>query len=509
LHSGSSTPTSLLARKLGDALANAGRGAEAAEVYLKAAESATAAETLELKRLASAQLLISGHLDDGLALLRTLLGPIGLSMPDTARGARLSLLRNRALLRLRGLHFRNRDASEISALDLTRIDLCWSAVAGLSMSEPIRGADFQARGLLLALRAGEPLRIARALAMEAGHRSTEGVAAVRRVASLLKTAEGIAQRISSPYVDGMIAMIRGVASLMVGQWKAAQTSLDQAEQTFRNSCTGVAWERDTVQNFVLWALAQLGELAELRRRWTVLYRESQDRGDLYAAVMLTTWYKTLITLAANEHLESEAELEATVLRSQGRRFSLQHSTAFESLMHLYLYRGDVKKAWLRVNEIWPDYSRSMLLHIQTVRIDMIDLRARCALAMAERTNLPDPYVRQAGHDVRRLEREGLNWARAHAHYVRAGIAACSEDRGAALEEMKLAAQAYDEAEMPLRAQLMRFRMGEVQNDAESLAVREAAEARMQEQGIVSPVRWAGLYAPGFAKIAGGAIETTF
>jgi serine/threonine protein kinase len=509
LHSGSASQTGLLNRKLGDALANAGRGAEAVEAYLKAAESATAADTLELKRLASAQLLISGHAEEGLTLLRTLLGPLGLSMPDSARRARLSLWRNRALLRLRGLRFRSRDESEISAVDLSRIDLCWSAVAGLSMIAPVRGADFQARGLLLALRAGEPLRIARALAMEAGHLSTAGVAAGGRVALLLEAAEGVARRIDSPYAGGMIEMIRGIAALMVGRWKAAQLSLDRADQTFRNHCTGVAWERATVQNFVLWALTQLGELAELKRRWTVLFRESQDRGDLYAGTILTTWYMTLLKLAANEAVATEFELEAAASDSQGRGFTLQQSSAFESLVHLYLYRGDVKKAWLRVNEIWPGYSQSMLLRIQAVRIDMLELRARCALAMGERTNLPDPYVRQAAHDARRLEREGVNWAHAHSHYVRAGVAACKEHRQAALAAMNLAAEAYDDAEMPLRAQLIRYRLGEVQNDAESLAVRDGAEKWIERQGIVAPARWAGLYAPGFARIAGGAIETTF
>ena len=205
LHQGPDSQARLLWKKLGDALANAGRGAEAAQAYLKAAEGATAAETLELKRLASTQLLISGHVDDGLALLRTLLGPLGMTMPDTARQAQLSLLWHRSLLRLRGLSFRNRDESQVSALDLTRIDLCWSAVAGLSMIEPIRGADFQTRGLLLALKAGEPSRIARALAMEAAHRSSIGNRRPTHRDSFCDAAEDIAQRLDSPYLHGMIA----------------------------------------------------------------------------------------------------------------------------------------------------------------------------------------------------------------------------------------------------------------------------------------------------------------
>ncbi len=96
LHSGPADQARPLRKRLADALANAGRGAEAAQAYLNAARSAPAAETLELKRLASTQLLISGHVDEGLALLRTLLDPLGMRMPETPGRALLSLLWHRA-----------------------------------------------------------------------------------------------------------------------------------------------------------------------------------------------------------------------------------------------------------------------------------------------------------------------------------------------------------------------------------------------------------------------------
>src|SRR5262249_21115017 len=156
--------------------------------YLKAAENSSAAEVSELKRLATGQLLISGHLDEGLSLFRTILGPLGLGFPDTPKSALRSLLWHSALLRLRGLGFQRREPGQIPVRDLTRIDVCWTGVIGLSMSEPLRGADFQTRGLLLALRTGEPFRIARALAMEAGHLSTVGLRVAPRVAALLSDA---------------------------------------------------------------------------------------------------------------------------------------------------------------------------------------------------------------------------------------------------------------------------------------------------------------------------------
>ncbi len=73
----------------------------------------------------------------------------------------------------------------------------------------------------------------------------------------------------------------------------------------------------------------------------------------------------------------------------------------------------------------------------------------------------------------------------------------------------MAAQQYDDAEMPLRAQILRYRLGELEEGAESRELRENAELWINGQGIVSPVRWAGMYAPGFALISKAPVETTF
>ena len=377
------------------------------------------------------------------------------------------------------------------------------------MIEPIRGADFQARGLLLALQGRRavadrpgPRHGGRASVFLRNRRPARRHFVARR---RRRSPDGSIHRTSS----GMIAMVRGAGSLLRGQWKPAQAALDQAEQLFRNRCTGVTWERDTVHNFVLWALIQLGEVAELKRRWTVLYRESQERGDLYAATTLTTFYMTMIKLSKNERVESERELEAFVDRRDEGRFNLQHSSAFESLIHLYLYRGDVSNAWARLGAIWPAYSRSMLLRIRMIRIDMHELRGRTALAMAEKAVDPATFLRQAKDDARRWNEKGS--------HGRSPMPITSRPASPPARETRSARSASS----PWRWQITtgpRCHCGPRSSGsawARSRATtrravhRDKAEAWIREQGIVSPARWAGMYAPGFLKISTESIETSY
>ncbi len=119
---------------------------------------------------------MSGHLDEGQAILRGVLEQVGMSLPRTRFGGLVSLIAHRLRIRLRGLGYRERRAGEVPESLLEKIDVSWSVAAGLATKDPIIAPAFQSRNLLLALRAGEPLRLVRALAWEAAHDANGGIA---------------------------------------------------------------------------------------------------------------------------------------------------------------------------------------------------------------------------------------------------------------------------------------------------------------------------------------------
>jgi hypothetical protein len=225
--------------------------------------------------------------------------------------------------------------------------------------------------------------------------------------------------------------------------------------------------------------------------------------------MLTNLYMSTIKLARNEPLENEAELEAVLDHRPAGRFNIQHSYAFDSLMQLDLYRGNIAKAWARINETWPEFSRSFLLKIQLIRVQKLEQRGRVAVALAEKKADSGAYLAQARRDAERLAAEGLGWATAHSLYLKAAIAACEEDSIQAVEVLQAAINAYDNADMPLNAQILRYRLTEVQGGTNAHVEREQIESWLQSRGIAAPARWAGMSAPGFGKISFESIETSF
>src|SRR5205809_504041 len=112
-------------------LANAGRPAEAAKEFLAAARARPSRQALELQQRAGAQLLMGGHIEEGLEVFRAVLESAGFKLATGPKRALLSLLLRRLWIRLRGLEFTEREAANIPDADLFRIDICWAIAAGL------------------------------------------------------------------------------------------------------------------------------------------------------------------------------------------------------------------------------------------------------------------------------------------------------------------------------------------------------------------------------------------
>lgn len=487
--------TRRLRTKLGDALANAGRGAESARAYLSAAADATDAERLELQCRAALQFLRAGHIDDGLAALTAVLAAVGLKRLPSPRRAFWALVFQRLRLMLRGLRFRPRPPEQIAAAERTRLDICQSAAIGLSLVDTLHGAYFQTRSLLLALQLGDRDRLVTALAMEAAHLSVEGNRAQRRTRHYLDTVEAVAEQVNQPYARAMVALARGIAAALAGEWREGARLCDEAENVFCDSCTGAVWERGTAHRFALWPLMFLGDVVEINRRLPRLLKEARERDDLYEETNLCLVIRTFVRLASDEPRRARAELAQVMERWSHQGFHVQHMNRLIDDTQIDLYEGDGESAWHRLTEFWPALKRSHLLHVQQVRIVLLDLRARCALARAGAKDSAS-WLRLAARDARLLRREKAPWSDAMAKLLEASIARKRGEALSAVVLLEAADAAFTTADMHLHAAIARRRWGQMLGGSRGEELRRQADEWMACQTIRNPERMTALLAPG-------------
>ncbi len=488
----------ILQVKLGDALANAGRGADAAGSYLNASRGARTAEALELQRRAAEQLLQSGHIDMGLPVLRDVLRKVGFRYPESTLGSLLSFLFHRIQVRIRGLNFRERDVAQIAPEKLIRIDTCWSLSRGLSMIDTLRGRDFQGRHLLLALKAGEPYRIARAVSNEAGYSSTGGPPNAKRTAALVEMATNLATRVGHPQAIGVMQLAVGITAYAEGRWKSAWDLAQKGEIILREHCTGVAWEIDTIHIYSLRALFYMGRIAEISSRLPALIRDARDRDDLFAETSLRARHSYVVWLAADKPERARSELNDAIARWSTKAFYMQHYYALVADAETALYAGDASLAGQVLRERKPALERSRLLRVHHLRIEWLHLSARSLIAQAARRegSEADSLLREAEGIARRIERECVHWADALAALVRASIALRRGDRAEAASRLGFAACIFAIADMDLYAAVARRRLGTVLGDAKGKGLVESADAWMQTEKIEKPSGFADMLAPG-------------
>jgi tetratricopeptide (TPR) repeat protein len=420
-----------------------------------------------------------------MATLRSSLIDIGEPLAASPRRALASVLWNRTRLRLRGLRYRARRESQVPVETLRRLDALRAVAHGLAMVDNIRGADFNGRLLLLALRTGEVRRLVGAIATEVVFLVSQGaIGRGRRLFDeLVELAEACPDQ---AYGRTWVLLADGAASFFEGRFTRAVAALGQAEDVFADGPTGLTFERNNVRVFRVHALRLLGALREQDALITELVRGGRQRGDRYLETTLRLLQGQAL-LARDDLAEARRSIEDATWTSPEHGFHLQHWYELRARVELALYTGTAPAAAAALVGQFAALDRSMLLRVRIVQHDAIWLRARLALAAGG----GDGPVHAA---ARQLARAGVGYATVYALLLRAGLSARAP--GPAMACLRQAIELAETHDMALHLAAARDRLGRLVGGAEGAALRAAAARYAAEQRIVAPDRMFEIVAPG-------------
>jgi len=484
-------------RALADALTNAGRGLEAAEAYLVAAQGAAPAGQLECRRFAAEQLLRSGHIDRGMKEYKGLLGQVDISLPETPRRALMSLLWCRLRLRLRGLRWKQKHESEVSAAELVRVDTYGAVGHALAMVDNIRGADFQSRSLLEALRCGELRRIMLALSAEAIYLSSQGRRGQVRGRYLLERARNQSQDLDDPLVDGWQLAADGIMSYFEGRFADSAQILERAVEHLRTRTTGAIWELDTTRMFRMFALKHAGGIRGAQQLYSIYVRDAARRGDRYMETT-TRRYAGFLWLAQDKPQEALRDIEIATWTPPEGRFHLQHWFEIEGRADVALYDGTAEGALVALEPRFGALETSLLSRVQIVRSLSIWLRGRLHAGAAEEQG-DTSRLRDVERLAKRLERERTSYAAVWASLLRAAERYQRGDDDAAVAHLRWAADAAEAKHLGLCCLAARRALGTILGGDEGRELVADADAALGAEQIAKPERMVRFVAPGLAR----------
>ncbi len=462
------------------ALSHAGRGPEAAIAFLSASKNANSALGFQCRRLAAHELLVSGHVHDGLALLRSTLAEIGDQLPSTTAAVKRQLVWRWLRISIKGTRFRARTPDVRTAVDEIRLDMMRSASLGLSMVEPLRGASLQARAVLVAMRVGDPVRFAYALCFLAMYIASSGtrVPAARK---LVAQARQIAAEINHPLLLGWTRAGEGVAEFFAGHHALSLEIVEEAEAQLRERSVGTSAELNHIRNFMLFALRRMGAYDELREKQTEYVRDALRRGDRYAATSYV-WSSNVVHLAAGDSERARNDLETVTWSPPEEGLHLQHWFHVRARAEIAMYDDDRGEIDALVPQL-REFLGPAISHVQAVATETRYQLARVAIRNGD--------AALARREIAKLDKHTAPYIRAFVRLVHAGAHALDGNAAASRESLAGCIADAESCQMSTLAALARRRFAELGDDPRAIA---EADAVLVARNIADPERFARVFA---------------
>lgn len=483
--------------RVAESYTKAGRGPEAADAFLLAAEGQPLEERLGLTQQAAAQLLGSGHIPRGLQCLQMVLDELGEPPPGSAQESMSALLALRAQTEAAQFAFTPRAEEDLPWRVLLTLDVYRSLSLCLAFVDNIRGAEYQARALAAALEAGEPRRVAHALLVAAVYYAQEGEDGIAQARLLHATAAQIEAQLGSTDLPAYLTFTSAFLEYYEGRFYTAANLFKDAEEQFRDQA-GTSWERSTCRLHRLRATDYRGAWGELAPLFYEYIEDARRRDDRYAEASLIRWFNVL-WLARDEPDKAGADLDRSAWTPPSGGYHLQHFLEVRARVELALYRGTAadNPGWVR--PALDDSAASFLFRIQIARAISNWLIGRLALveAQVEAGERRELLLDEAAEMARRLAAEGVNYASVWSEFLAAAISYAREEYEIAQDLLRGVSEYADGQDLPLCAVIARYRLGECIGGAPGAAMTREALHWMRSQGIVNPARMCEIFAPGF------------
>jgi hypothetical protein len=489
-----------------EALAWAGQGARAAEIYrrLGADPGIDAVTRFDCRRRASELWLASGHLELGRAALDEVLAELGLTLGPTPASHFRAAMWERARLRLRGLAFREVAAAEVPALTLAQIDALRNTGLALAMIDTVPGLALLVRSIRMSLEVGEPVRVMQALGFEAVYRAQLG--RHRPAAQLSARSAALADATGDDFVRLWSQTTRATVLFHAGQFATAAELFGKTEAE-RDPLRITLCELNVSRTFHLLALQEAGELALGRRVAEEHLRDAVERGDRYSE---TTFRRAapLCFLAEDAAPELRRHLEEAAWSPPEGGFHIQHWYELWARTELALHEAARGRGLERMGPLSASLEQvplTFMMAIQYGRARTRHARGRLALAQAhllgeaggERRRSQLAVARQA---ARRLRAEKVPHAAAWSLLLTAGVQALEgAPLPARVETLRrtMALDAGGAARMPWHlAAVTRHALAALVGGDEGRALAEEAAALQRRAGIRDLAGFARVIAPG-------------
>jgi len=467
------------------ALSNAGRGPEAADSYLELAQELRGAERRDYMRRAAYELLISGHLERGMQVVRTVLSEIGVRLPRTRFGVTLSAAWSLVRLRLFGLRVRDRDPDEVAPRELILHEVLATLGRGLATVDHLLGFTFAVKEAFVAVRIGDPDRIVPALATLSGYRANVGATGHAR--KILEQAQRLGRGASDTARAWLVISV-GIQEYIRGEWERSLVTLENALTLWRDAA-GAALQTNQIVTTMAGGYRNLGRLKELRSRLAEWLQNAERRGDRYLWGTLTLGYG-VVPLAYESIEAAEAWAQDERWTSARESFHVQHWYLLRSRAEIDLARGK-KDLLTRHDEALTAMSRSLLRRTVAWGLDSAWLEGR--LAVADADGGERAALARARRSIKRLRRDDHPYGMALAQLLEAAVKRV-EGEANAERAARIAITSCDRLGADLYAACARLALSTWVEDASSL--KEEALSYAERESLPDLARLMPVFAPG-------------